>query len=43
MTTNNATLYLIPVPLGASSLESVLPASVLQQIKPLTHFVVENA
>jgi len=37
------TLYLIPVPLGPSSPEEVLPAPVLKQIRPLTHFVVENA
>ncbi|OQA30058.1 MAG: Ribosomal RNA small subunit methyltransferase I [Betaproteobacteria bacterium ADurb.Bin341] len=38
-----ATLYLIPVPLGATAPEAVLPAPVLEQIRPLTHFVVENA
>jgi len=38
-----ATLYLIPVPLGATTPEAVLPAPVLAQIRPLTHFVVENA
>lgn len=37
------TLYLIPVPLGATAPEAVLPAPVLAQIRPLTHFVVENA
>lgn len=37
------TLYLIPVPLGATAPETVLPAPVLAQIRPLTHFVVENA
>lgn len=37
------TLYLIPVPLGACAPEAVLPASVLQIVKPLSHFVVENA
>jgi len=37
------TLYLIPVPLGATAPEAVLPAPVLEQIRPLTHFVVENA
>lgn len=37
------TLYLIPVPLGPASPEAVLPAPVLERIRPLTHFVVENA
>lgn len=37
------TLYLIPVPLGATPPEAVLPAPVLERIRPLTHFVVENA
>lgn len=37
------TLYLIPVPLGAVAPEMSLPASVLEQVRPLTHFVVENA
>ena len=37
------TLYLIPVPLGAVSPEMSLPASVLARVRPLTHFVVENA
>lgn len=37
------TLYLIPVPLGAIAPESSLPASVIERIRPLTHFVVENA
>lgn len=40
---NNGTLYLIPVPLGATAPEAVLPAPVLERIRPLTHFVVENA
>lgn len=40
---NTGTLYLIPVPLGPGNPESVLPPPVLQQIRPLTHFVVENA
>ena len=39
----NGTLYLIPVPLGAVTPESSLPASVVEQVRPLTHFVVENA
>lgn len=37
------TLYLIPVPLGTTAPEAALPAPVLEQIRPLTHFVVENA
>lgn len=37
------TLYLIPVPLGATPPQSVLPAPVLERIRPLSHFVVENA
>ncbi|HNY42885.1 MAG: SAM-dependent methyltransferase [Dechloromonas sp.] len=37
------TLYLIPVPLGAVSPEMSSPASVLARVRPLTHFVVENA
>ncbi len=37
------TLYLIPVPLGATAPEAALPAPVLEQIRPLTHFVVEDA
>ncbi len=37
------TLYLIPVPLGANTPEDVLPAPALAQIRPLTHFIVENA
>ena len=37
------TLYLIPVPLGAIAPESSLPASVIERVRPLTHFVVENA
>jgi 16S rRNA (cytidine1402-2'-O)-methyltransferase len=37
------TLYLIPVPLGAVAPEMSLPASVLERVRPLTHFVVENA
>ena len=36
-------LYLIPVPLGATPPEAVLPRPVIEQIRPLTHFVVENA
>jgi 16S rRNA (cytidine1402-2'-O)-methyltransferase len=37
------TLYLIPVPLGNSSVDSVLPASVIDRARQLTHFVAENA
>ena len=40
---NSGTLYLIPVPLGATTPEAVLPAPVIEQIRPLNHFVVENA
>jgi 16S rRNA (cytidine1402-2'-O)-methyltransferase len=40
---SNGTLYLIPVPLGAVTPESALPASVVERVRPLTHFVVENA
>lgn len=36
-------LFLIPVPLGAVSPESALSAPVLAQIRPLRHFVVEQA
>lgn len=37
------TLYLIPVPLGATPPETVLPQPVLECIRPLKRFVVENA
>lgn len=37
------TLYLIPVPLGPTAPQESLPASVLAIVKPLTHFVVEQA
>ena len=37
------TLYLIPVPLGAVSPESALTPDVLEKIRPLTYFVVEQA
>lgn len=40
---STGTLYLIPVPLGASAPETVLPRPVIDRIRPLTHFVVENA
>ncbi len=39
----SGTLYLIPVPLGATPPDTSLPAPVLAQIRPLVHFVVENA
>ncbi|MBI2278343.1 MAG: SAM-dependent methyltransferase [Dechloromonas sp.] len=37
------TLYLIPVPLGPTPPQESLPTSALAVIKPLTHFVVEQA
>lgn len=37
------TLYLIPVPLGASPAEAVLPPPVVDCAKRLRHFVAENA
>lgn len=37
------TLYLIPVPLGPSPHEAVLPPAVPECIRSLGHFVVENA
>lgn len=37
------TLYLIPVPLGPTAPQESLPANVLATIRPLTHFVVEQA
>ena len=37
------TLYLIPVPLGPTAPKDSLPANVLEIIRPLTHFVVEEA
>ncbi len=40
---SSGTLYLIPVPLGAISPEMSLPVSVIEQVRPLTHFVVEYA
>ncbi len=40
---SSGTLYLIPVPLGAVSPADSLPANVLARVRPLTHFVVENA
>ncbi|MGE5493362.1 MAG: SAM-dependent methyltransferase [Actinomycetota bacterium] len=40
---NTGTLYLIPVPLGPGAPDAVLPPPVLEFIRPLAHFVVENA
>ena len=37
------TLYLIPVPLGPTTPKDSLPANVLETIRPLTYFVVEEA
>lgn len=37
------TLYLIPVPLGPNPPSDVLPAPVVELVRPLRHFVVENA
>ncbi len=37
------TLYLIPVPLGTSAPETVLPPPVLGIVRSLRHFVAENA
>ena len=37
------TLYLIPVPLGPSAPQDSLHASVLATLRPLTHFIVEQA
>ncbi len=37
------TLYLIPVPLGPTAPEYSLPPNVLAAVRPLTHFVVEQA
>jgi 16S rRNA (cytidine1402-2'-O)-methyltransferase len=37
------TLYLIPVPLGPTAPQDSLPANVLATVRPLTHFVVEQA
>jgi len=37
------TLYLIPVPLGPTAPQDSLPNSVLEVIRPLRHFVVEQA
>ena len=37
------TLYLIPVPLGPIAPDACLPAPVIARVRPLKHFVVENA
>ena len=37
------TLYLIPTPLGETTLEQILPQGTLQYIKPLEYFIVEKA
>lgn len=37
------TLYLIPTPLGDTELQDILPAGVLERIRPLRHFIVERA
>lgn len=37
------TLYLIPVPLGPTAPQESLPANVLAAVRPLRHFVVEQA
>ena len=40
---NKGTLYLIPVPLGDSALDTVLPDEVRATARRLDHFVAENA
>lgn len=40
---NKGVLYLIPVPLGPSDLNAVLPAMVQDRARQLKHFVAENA
>jgi len=37
------TLFLIPVPLGPTPPSDVLPTTVIERVRPLRHFVVENA
>lgn len=37
------TLYLIPVPLGSTPPQDSLPHTVLAAVRPLTHFIVEQA
>lgn len=36
-------LFLIPVPLGVSQVDSVLPARVIDRARTLSHFIAENA
>jgi 16S rRNA (cytidine1402-2'-O)-methyltransferase len=43
MTIKTGVLYLIPTPLGETSLETILPRDVLQQIDLMEYFVAENA
>jgi 16S rRNA (cytidine1402-2'-O)-methyltransferase len=38
----NGKLYLIPITLGESSIESVFPADVIQKTITIRHFIVEN-
>lgn len=40
---NNGKLYLIPVPLGLTPADAVLPHAVIDRAKQLKHFVAENA
>jgi 16S rRNA (cytidine1402-2'-O)-methyltransferase len=40
---NKGKLYLIPVPLGQTTIEAVLPQTVRECAKRLNHFVAENA
>lgn len=40
---NKGKLYLIPVPLGSTAVDSVLPQTVCDCAKQLKHFVAENA
>lgn len=40
---NSGTLYLLPVPLGETAPEAVIPVPTLEIARRLTHFVVENA
>ncbi len=35
-------LYLIPITIGESSVESVIPAEVIQSTINIRHFIVEN-
>lgn len=40
---NKGKLYLIPVPLGTSTLDEILPLSVQERARGLRHFIAENA